>query len=201
MMSTKRFIARILVAALFLVGSLALVQAQQANQAVQGITVDLKSLDGQTTVVSIPVVPGTVALVERPSDTTQVKLPAFKNGNTSNAVVTILPFAQIRILVVKGDVQQKDASQPQLVLFMEKAEFSAKDGDLTITFNVPAGYQTVWFQDKKDPKSWHAASELATGKVPGYSVVIISEKPGQIVLQVRSWPEGDPTMGWGPKPS
>lgn len=181
MVGTKRFIA--IVVAVAAMAPLALAQGGRA------IATEMWDGANSEPVLSVQIAqPGMAAMVEWADPT-----PLEAGG------ADIIPFAKVIIYVKEKQVSA--AGKPLQFIFTEKATFPAgKDsGPLILTFAVPTKKQTVWFQDPAG-KGWISVHDLAKKAQLGYAIKILADNGKKLVLQVDSWPLGDPPIGWGPRP-
>jgi hypothetical protein len=197
MKKLSRLEARIIAIAMLLSGSFAF------SQAARSVATVLLEGTGAKPTLSIPMLDrNTVALAEWVR-ADPVALPPNSRDNPSNKKDAILPFAKLRIFVAEEATKEGEAADPLYPLqFREVADFSAgaKPAPLRMSVMLPAKDRTVWFQDPSDRKTWYSAYAIGKGANPYYKLRIVSDDKTTLVLEIDSWPAGDPTMGFGPRP-
>jgi hypothetical protein len=143
--------------------------------------------------------PGMVALAEW-VDSGTVPSAAKKGAKDQALVETLQPFAKVRIFLARG--KKKAWDQSKKVTFEEVADFTLLESksEFIVEFALEPG-KTVWFQDPAHPVDWYSMDELEEGPAHGYEIgaVEYDTEGTHLRASILKWPEGDPTMGWGPR--
>jgi hypothetical protein len=184
-MSRVRTIGLVISAVLALALVAPLAAQGQSGVGEQSVVTELRSANGKVVVLSIPMV--TEGMV------------AFASWTRADVVVVdattkVLPFAEIQMFVASRP--KEGTSAP--VTFVEVPDFGK--AALRLRFTLPDKERTAWFRGAGPAGAWHSVNEIAKGGVEGYALKIVEDQYPTLVIDVFSWPPGDPTLGWGPRP-